>query len=179
MIKLNAKQLRASQPTSEEIGKVKRLPISIVLDNLIDTFNIGSFFRLADAIAAEKIYLCGKMVTPPNVKIHRASIGTWRWTPWEHHHSTVKLVEALNKKGCLTVAAELAENSIPYQKIAVKTPIALVVGNETSGISKPVLAQVKKIVAVPMLGVNKSLNVLVAASAICYHWIAKMEVDKK
>jgi len=47
-IVLNADDLRK--------GKVKKQEIYIVLDNVLDTYNIGSIFRLADAVAAKKIY---------------------------------------------------------------------------------------------------------------------------
>ena len=67
MTKLNAKQLRKSKPTKKELAIVKRNPIYLVLDEILDTYNVGSLFRLADAISAEKIYLCGRMEYPPNI----------------------------------------------------------------------------------------------------------------
>lgn len=169
--RLNAKQLRVSQPTIKDLKNIKRQPICIVLDNIQDTFNIGSFFRLADAVGIKKLYLCGKTVTPPNTKIHRASIGTWRWVPWEHHQSATETISRLKKEGYFIVATELTSKSVLYHKLKIKIPIALVVGSETHGVSKKVLEEVDKIVEIPMLGVNKSLNVLVAASVVLYHWI--------
>lgn len=176
MIKLNAKQLRISNPSLEQLRHLHHFPIILVLDNIIDTFNIGSFFRLADAIAAKKIYLCGRTITPPNVKIHRASIGTWRWVPWEHKLSTLEVVKKLKGKGYQTVAAEQSRESIPYTKFKPNFPTALVVGHETIGVSKEVLAEVDKIVEIPMFGVNLSLNVLVSASIILYDWLTKTKV---
>jgi tRNA G18 (ribose-2'-O)-methylase SpoU len=171
---LNAQQLRKSQPSEKEIKKIKRQPIVLVLDNILDTFNTGSFFRLADAIAAEKIYLCGQMVTPPNIKIHRASVGTWKWQPWEHYPSTLKLIKKLKREGYFTVAAEQTDSSIPYTQFKPHTPLVLVIGHESRGVDKQVLTEVDQVVELPLLGVNKSLNVLVAASAIVYHWLEKI-----
>jgi len=168
---LNAKQLRVAKPTKEDLKKISYSPIRIILDNVWDTFNIGSFFRLADAVAAEKIYLCGKTVTPPNPKIHRASIGTWRWVPWEHYPSAGRIIRELKKEGHFVVAGEQTEKSIPYTKLRIKKPIALVVGHETRGVSKETLREVDQTIELPLLGINKSLNVLVAASVILYHWI--------
>lgn len=177
-LKLNAKQLRQRGPRPGELDQIKRLPISIILDNIQDTFNIGSFFRLAEAIAAEKLYLCGDTVSPPNIKIHRASVGTWRWLPWEYHRSPIKLIKELKKKGYLVVAAEQAKKSIPYTKLKLKTPVALVVGHESNGISKEVLAIVDQIIELPLLGINRSLNVLVAASVILYHWLEQLGITR-
>lgn len=173
-LKLNAKQLRKSQPKPEDLTKIKRLPIVLILDNIQDTFNIGSFFRLADAITAEKVYLCGETTTPPNVKIHRASVGTWRWIPWEYHRSPANLIKKLKRKNYLIVAAEQTNNSIPYNKLKLRVPVALIVGHESRGVSQEVLALADQIVELPLLGVNRSLNVLVAASVILYHWLEKL-----
>lgn len=173
-ISFNAKQLRVSAPSKKQLKMVKHQPIVIVLDNVWDTFNIGSFFRLADAVSAEKVYLCGETITPPNLKIHRAAVGTERWVDWEHHSSTVTVVKKLKQAGYFVVAAEQSPASIPYLKLKIKTPIAIIVGHETKGVSKEVLAIADKVVELPLLGVNKSLNVLVAASAILYHWLSKI-----
>ncbi len=70
-------------------SQIKRNPLVLVLDNVLDTYNIGSFFRLGDALGVQKIYLCGPVVTPPNIKIHRASIGTWKWVPGLQFESTL------------------------------------------------------------------------------------------
>lgn len=57
-MKLNARQLR--EVTGNRLqGTVKKQEIYIILDNVLDTYNIGSIFRLADAVAAKKIYICG------------------------------------------------------------------------------------------------------------------------
>jgi len=91
----NAKQLRHGPVNAEIKKQIKRSPIVFVLDNIVDTYNIGAFFRLADAIAVEKVYLAGEMVAPPNLKIHRASVGTWRWVPWEQRRQTKPLLREL------------------------------------------------------------------------------------
>ena len=54
MKKLDAKQLRVSEPSEADLKKVKRNPIYLVIDEVLDTYNIGSMFRLADAVAMEK-----------------------------------------------------------------------------------------------------------------------------
>ena len=152
---------------------IKRNPIVLVLDNVLDTYNIGSFFRLADAIAAEKIYLCGPVVTPPNIKIHRSSIGTWKWIPWENFNSTVECVKKLKAEDYQIVACEQDKNSVQYSKAKYKFPLALIAGSESKGISPEVLKLVDQIVEIPMYGINISLNVLIATSIISYHILSK------
>src|SRR5258706_7810954 len=93
--KLAAKELRKTGPTPETFKTIKRNPIYLILDNVIDTYNIGSMFRLADAIAAEKLYICGESEYPPNSRIHKAAVGTEVWVPWEHSSSTVDVIKKL------------------------------------------------------------------------------------
>jgi 23S rRNA (guanosine2251-2'-O)-methyltransferase len=175
-MKLNSHQLRKSRVgESSKLQKdIKRNPIVLVLDNVLDTYNIGSFFRLADAVAAEKIYLCGSVVTPPNIKIHRSSIGTWKWIPWEEKPSTVDCIKELKAAGYQIIACEQSQNSVYYTQAKYKFPIAIIAGSESFGISTEVLKLVDQSVEIPMFGINISLNVLVATSIICYDAIQKL-----
>ena len=167
IMKLNSHQLRKSKVgESEKLQKeIKRNPIVLVLDNVLDTYNIGSFFRLADALAVEKICLCGSVVTPPNIKIHRASIGTWKWVSWEQYQSTKECVEKLKKEGYQIIACEQTKDSINYQSAKYNSKVAIIAGSENFGVSKDILNLVDKVVEIPMFGINISLNVLVASTS--------------
>ncbi|MDD4937725.1 MAG: TrmH family RNA methyltransferase [Candidatus Shapirobacteria bacterium] len=175
-MKLNSHQIRKSREVEAKKMQtaIKRNPIVLVLDNVLDTYNIGSFFRLADAIGAQKIYLCGPVVTPPNIKIHRSSIGTWKWIPWQHFDSTIDCLKQLKAESFEIIACEQDKNSINYLKAKYKFPIALIAGSESHGVSKEVLKMADKIVEIPMYGINISLNVLVATSIISYDILSKI-----
>lgn len=176
MIKLNSHQLRESKP-EEGIRLQKefiRNPIVLVLDNVLDTYNIGSFFRLGDALGVEKIYLCGPCVTPPNLKIHRASVGTWKWVPWQQYDSTLDCVLQLKKDGYQVIACEQDKNSVNFQKAKYKFPVAIIAGSEMEGIKPETLKLVDQIIEIPMYGVNKSLNTLVATSIIGFDIVSKL-----
>jgi tRNA G18 (ribose-2'-O)-methylase SpoU len=174
--KLNSHQLRKSRVGESKKNQtlIKRNPIVLILDNVLDTYNIGSFFRLADAIGAQKLCLCGPVVTPPNIKIHRSSIGTWKWVPWEQYNSTKECVEILKKEGFQIVVCEQHPNSVNYQKAKYKFPIAIVAGSESNGVSKNIIDSSDLVVEIPMYGINKSLNVLVASSVISFNAISDL-----
>ena len=91
MLKLGSKELRKTPSSPEELSQIKRNPIYLVCDRVLDTYNIGSLFRLADAIAAEKIYLCGDMEYPPSSRIHKSAVGTEVWVPWEKKEKVIVL----------------------------------------------------------------------------------------
>lgn len=170
MTKLNAKQLRVSEPSEEELKNIKRTPIYLIMDRIIDTYNTGSLFRLADAVALEKVYLCGEMEYPPSSRIHKSAVGTENWVPWERKSSTLEAVRELKNKGVQVVAIEQSPQSISYKDLSSKSqfPCAVIAGNETYGIEEQVLKEVDLIVELPMLGVNKSFNVWGATAVIIY-----------
>ena len=180
-LKLNSHQLRSSRvgESSKLQKQISRNPIVLVLDNVLDTYNIGSFFRLADAIGAQKIYLCGPVVTPPNIKIHRASIGTWKWVPWEQFQNTDDCLRQLKSEGYQIIACEQSKNSVSYLKAKYKFPLAIVAGSESFGVGESTLKLCDQIIEIPMFGINKSLNVLVATSVIVFDVISKLKSANK
>jgi len=180
MPKLRAKELRKSKPSSKDLKKIKRNPIFLILDEIIDTYNIGSLFRLADAIAAEKMYLCGKMEYPPSSRIHKAAVGTEGWVSWEKSTSCLKVVKELKKKGIQIIAVEQHIRSINYNQLVsenVKFPVAVVVGNETGGVNPKVLKEADIIVELPMFGVNKSFNVWGSAAVVAYKLLERFPIS--
>ena len=180
-MKLNAKELRDVDENNIEVAEklkaLKRRSMYFILENIYDTYNIGGLFRLADALAIEKMYICGESEIPPNSKIKKASIGTYKVVPWEYCKSASEAVADLRSNikdqtsKIKVIAVEQSPNSIPYQKTDYSLPLALIFGNETYGVTEETLKLADQIVEIPMYGVNKSLNVIVSAAIISY-WAA-------
>lgn len=169
-MKLGAKELRKSSPTRRDLVKIKRRQIYIICDNILDTYNIGSIFRLADAVSVKKIFLCGATETPPNSRISKSAVGTDKWVPWQYSATAeaaiLKIKDKISK--IKVIAIEQGPDAIDYRKADFKEPIAFVVGHETSGVTKEALKACDQIVEIPMFGVNKSLNVMVSLAIVLY-----------
>ncbi|MBI4037220.1 TrmH family RNA methyltransferase [Candidatus Daviesbacteria bacterium] len=175
-MKLNAKQLRKGLGSRVE-HIAKKQEIYIILDNVLDTYNIGSIFRLADAVGAKKIFLCGQTATPPNPRIKKASINTTEWVEWEYKETALEVICRLRTMNpeLQVVAIEQSPQSIQYDKFEYKLPIALVVGHESYGVSKEVLEIVDGVVEIPMFGVNVSLNVMVSLAIVLFKVLEKIQ----
>ena len=171
-MKLNAKELRTTKIAPEEIKKIKRNPIYIIVDNVLDTYNIGSIFRLADAVAVEEVILCGESLTPPHTRIKKASINTTEVVRWEYRKTAGEAIREIRERREIgeirVIAIEQNEKSIPHTEAEYNFPVALVVGNESFGVSKEVLDMCDEIVELPMWGVNTSLNVVVSLGIVLY-----------
>lgn len=177
MIKLAAKELRVSKPKEGERKKIKKNPIYLVLDNVLDTYNIGAVFRLADAIAATKVILCAGSETPPNHRIKKASINTTEWVDWEYYDTAEAAIKDLKSKvkDLQVISVELDKRAVLYTSVEYKFPVAIVVGHETDGVSEEVLKMSDHIVELPMYGVNISLNVMVSLGVVLYEVVRHLK----
>lgn len=169
-MKLNARELRTTEPDGEVVKKIKKNPIYIICESVLDTYNVGAIFRLADAAAVKKVFLCGQTETPPNPKIKKASISTWKWVEWEYAETAVSAISILKSQisNLRVVAVEQDKKSIPLKKFKPDFPLAIIVGNESFGLPKKVLSVCDEIVELPMYGINTSLNVMVSCGIVLY-----------
>lgn len=176
MIKLAAKDLRHGPIDEEEKKNLKKNPIYIVLDNVLDTYNIGAVFRLADAIAATKVILCEGSETPPNHRIKKASINTTEWVDWEYYSTAVEAISNLKNQisNLQVISVELDPRAVPYDQVEYNFPVAIVVGHETDGVSEEVMKISDHIVQLPMYGVNISLNVMVSLGIVLYEVVKSL-----
>lgn len=178
MVKLNAKQLRQGEGVNYKSQKAEN-EIYIILDNVLDTYNIGAIFRLADAVAAKRVIITGQSETPPNHRIKKASINTTEIVNWEYKETAVKAIHDLREEIPVVqiVAVELAEGSVAYDEFDYKLPVALVVGHETDGVSRDVLDLCDAIVELPMFGINTSLNVMVSLAIVLYKVLNQVKAN--
>ena len=174
MNKLTAKELRKLIPEEKQIKQIKRNPIYLVLDRVLDTYNIGSLFRLADAIAAEKLYICGESDYPPSTRIHKSAVGTEEWVSWEKRDTALEVVKELKEKGVQIISVEQYSRSISYRQLKADFPCAIVCGHETDGVSKEVLDESDVIVELPQYGINKSFNVWGSTAVVAYKVVEKL-----
>lgn len=145
----------------------------IIAHNIRSRFNVGSIFRIADSLGVSKIYLTGYTPRPPHEKISKVALGAENFVPWEFKKSPVILIKSLKKeKPKLTIVG--LENNIKSTKLISlnkfkpKFPMALIIGEETKGVSKSLINQCDKLVEIPMQGQKESLNVSVALGIAVY-----------
>jgi 23S rRNA (guanosine2251-2'-O)-methyltransferase len=147
----------------------------VILDNIRSLHNVGSIFRTSDGAGAEKIYLCGITPTPVDdfgykrPQLSKVSLGSEDSVSWEYKKHISRLIKTLKKQGYLIVALEQAKNSLNYNQLKLpQQKLALVLGNEPTGISQKVLDLADYIIEIPMLGEKESLNVSVAFGIAIY-----------
>ena len=155
----------------EEIPRLKprdpsrrdRHPISVIVDNVRSIHNVGAFFRTADGAWIEKIYLTGISGTPEHRALHKTALGAQDTIPWEYVPDPVEIALRLKTAGYTVLALELTDEPVLYDALDIDAfPLALVVGNEITGVGEAVLDVVDGALEIPQYGVKQSLNVSVA-----------------
>lgn len=154
-------------------------PLSILADNIRHAENIGSLFRLADALGIQHIYLGGESACPPDPKIRRTSRSTEKSVAYSQHDDAVELAKALQAKKLLLVALEISTQSLALSDPAFQQKIkgrelCLVLGSENTGVEDELLQLADISVHIPMQGQNSSMNVATAAAIACYEIIQKL-----
>lgn len=160
----------------ERLGPIPRNPIHGVLDNIRSAFNTGSIFRTADAGAVERLHLCGMTARPPNLKLAKTALGAADYVPWTYYERTSDALDALEGQGVPLVAVEVAVGAVPHTRFAWPKPVAIVFGNEVTGIGPEVRARAHATVSIPMHGFKNSINVATAFGIVLFevlrHWRA-------
>lgn len=140
----------------------------VILHDIRSVHNVGSIFRTADALGVDKIFLCGTTPTPTDRfgrerrDLAKVALGAEKAVRWEYFPRTADVLKKLKKEKYWIVAVEQDKKSVSLEKIKVKYPVAIVVGNEVEGIDKKILAFCDTIAEIPMKGKKESLNVSVA-----------------
>lgn len=158
------------RPTAEEFARMERMPVTVVLDNIRSAQNVGSFFRTADAFAAERICLCGITAVPPAREIHKTALGAELTVAWNRHERTADCLEALRREGCRILAVEQVEGSEGLDDFRPEAGVryALVFGNEVEGVSQEAVDACDGAIEIPQAGTKHSLNVSVAGGVVLW-----------
>jgi len=143
--------------------------LAVIAHNIRSMHNVGSIFRTAEGAGVSKLYLTGYTPYPPRPEIAKVALGSEKRLPWEKLAKVGELVRDLRKQGYLIVALEQDKRSVDYcQFKPSKLKVALIVGNEVRGVSKPLRNISDVIIEIPMKGQRKSLNVSVAFGVAAY-----------
>ncbi len=160
------------RPTAEEFARMERMPVTVVLDNIRSAQNVGSFFRTADAFAAERICLCGITAVPPAREIHKTALGAELTVAWSRHERTADCLEALRREGCRILAVEQVEGSEGLDDFRPEAGVryALVFGNEVEGVSQEAVDACDGAIEIPQAGTKHSLNVAVSGGVVLWRF---------
>ena len=152
------------------------MEIVLILDNIRSAENVGSILRTADAAGVREVFLVG--ITPSPIDrfgrvrkdIQKTALGAEKSVVWHSSKTIQEVALSLKAKNYHIYALEQSQKSVPYTSISFtkEGKCALIVGNETEGVSTEALTFADACVEIPMYGKKESLNVSVATGIALY-----------
>ncbi len=159
----------------------------LIVHNIRSTHNVGSILRTADGFGVAHVYFTGYTPYPtqaedtrlPHIRnklteqIHKTALGAELSVPNEHIDNILTLIGALKGAGYAITALEQSENSTPLNKFKSPEKVALLLGEETKGITPDLLGLCDSTLEIPMSGRKESFNVSVATGIALYQIMLK------
>lgn len=151
--------------------EMKKLSLSVLIDNVRSMYNVGAIFRTADAFLIKEIILGGITGCPPHPEITKTALGADESVRWRYVESALIETERLKKEGMKVCVLEQTHDSISLQNFIPEpdSSLLLVVGNEVSGVSQEIADIADYVLEIPQYGVKHSLNVSVSAGIAMWH----------
>jgi len=178
------KKLSDKQDYSELLALVKmkednldRLKITenlfiVVIDRASNPGNLGTIIRSSESFGVDAIILIGHSIDLYDPKTIRASVGSIFSIPVIRIQSLNKLnllIEKIKTEiGLCEIIGTTVKTDQTIDKIKFKTPLILLIGNETTGLSNNFKKISDKLVKIPINGSTSSLNVACATSIFLY-----------
>jgi RNA methyltransferase, TrmH family len=139
----------------------------VVCVDVRDPGNAGTIIRTADAAGVDAVVCCDGTVDPTNPKTVRASAGSIFQVPLVAGGDAAAVIERLGGWGLTTVGTEVRDGA-DYAGFDWRQRVALVLGNEGSGLDASLRSRLDLNVSIPMVGRAESLNVSVSAAVLCF-----------
>lgn len=159
-----------NRKTVDEFRQSEKIPVIAVLENIRSAYNVGSVFRTADAFLLEAIYITGYTCTPPHKEIKKTALGAEDTVTWQHFANASAAIESLKLYGYKVFAIEQALNSHKLQAVDFDgiEKVAVIFGNEVTGVEQTTIAQCDSVIEIPQLGMKHSLNIATAAGVVLW-----------
>ena len=153
-----------------ELDELLDEEIIVILDHLEDPHNLGAIIRTCEAAGIKGVIIPKDRQVGVNATVMKTSVGTLDNVNVVQVSNIVNAIEKLKKNNFWIVGTSL-ENSIDYREIDYNGKIALVIGNEGTGISNLTAKKCDFLAKIPMYGETNSLNASVAAGIMIYEII--------
>lgn len=141
-------------------------PVVVCVD-VRDPGNAGNVLRSAEAAGAGAVVFCAGAVDVFNPKTVRASAGSLFHVPVVNGGDPVAVLEWMGRQGFRRMGT-VARGGRPYDEVDLTVPVAVVLGNEASGLPASLDAYLDLQVTIPMVGRTESLNVGMVGALMCF-----------
>lgn len=147
----------------------KRQPdLTVVLENVFDPHNISAVMRTCDAVGIQDIYILNNKIPPHKKWGAKSSSSAAKWLSIHQFTDAEECFAELRKHYKKIYTTHLSTDAVSLHELNLTEPVALVFGNEHSGVSEEIIAKADGNFIIPQVGIIKSLNISVACAVTLY-----------
>ncbi len=157
---------RKDKPTS--VLNKRQSDIAVVLENVFDPHNISAVMRSCDAIGIQDIYILNTKIPRHKKWGAKSSSSAVKWLTIHQFESAEECFLSLRKNYSTILSTHLSSDAVDLYSVNLTQSIALVFGNEHSGVSDDIRALADGNFVIPQMGIIRSLNISVACAVTLY-----------
>jgi len=142
--------------------------ITIVLENVFDPHNISAVMRTCDAVGVQEVYVLNTKIPRHKKWGAKSSSSAAKWLTVYQFENAEECFSELRKKYSKILTTHLSSDAVNLYEIDLTQPVALVFGNEHSGVSEEIRNLADGNFIIPQAGIIRSLNISVACAVTLY-----------
>lgn len=159
-----------------EVLKKRQIDITLVLENVFDPHNISAVMRTCDAVGIQEIHILNTKIPRHKKWGARSSSSAAKWLTIHQFEDTATCVAKLRNSYSRILTTHLSSDAVSLHALDLTEPVALVFGNEHSGVSEEIRALADGNFLIPQVGIIQSLNISVACAVTVYEAYRQKEI---
>jgi tRNA (guanosine-2'-O-)-methyltransferase len=152
----------------ETVLSKRQNDLTVVLENVFDPHNISAVMRSCDAVGIQEIYVLNTKIPRHKKWGARSSSSAAKWLTVHQFENIEECFAALRKKYSTILTTHLSTDAVSLYQLDLTRPVALVFGNEHSGVSDEIIQMADGNFIIPQVGMIRSLNISVACAVSLY-----------
>jgi len=142
--------------------------LTVVLENVFDPHNISAVMRSCDAVGIQEVYVLNTRIARHKKWGARSSSSAAKWLTIYQFDNAAECFNELRKKYSRILTTHLATDATDLYSLDLTQSVALIFGNEHSGVSDEIIAMADGNFIIPQSGIIRSLNISVACAVTLY-----------
>lgn len=150
--------------------------ITVVLENVFDPHNISAVMRTCDAVGIQDIFILNTKIPRHKKWGSKSSSSAAKWLSIHQYANAGECFTELRKRYSKILTTHLSSDAVSLHEINFSESIALMFGNEHSGVSDEIRAMADGNFIIPQMGIIKSLNISVACAVTLYEAMRQKQI---
>ncbi|TAH02521.1 MAG: RNA methyltransferase [Sphingobacteriales bacterium] len=142
--------------------------LTVILENVFDPHNVSAVLRTCDAVGIQEVFVLNTKIPRHKKWGFKSSSSATKWLTIHQFTNADECFKIVRNNYSTILATHLSTDAVNMHHINFTQSIALIFGNEHSGVTEETLAKADGNFIIPQVGIIKSLNISVACAVTVY-----------